>query len=129
MGFTDDPKHGMVKLFCPKCQDVYSCVPNQRRKYIYMFIYTCTYTYIHIYIHKYIPIHIYIYMRFYCSVLNVKMFTVVYQIKDVSTLKYTSIHIHVHIYVCIYIYIHPYIYIYIYIYMWSRCLQLYQIKA
>jgi len=30
MGFTDDPKHGMVKLFCPKCQDVYSCVPNQR---------------------------------------------------------------------------------------------------
>ena len=30
MGFTDDPKHGMVKLFCPKCQDVYSCAPGQR---------------------------------------------------------------------------------------------------
>jgi len=30
MGFTDDPKHGMVKLFCPKCQDVYSCGPGQR---------------------------------------------------------------------------------------------------
>ena len=31
MGHTDDPKHCMVKLFCPKCQDVYSCAPNQRR--------------------------------------------------------------------------------------------------
>ena len=30
MSFTDDPKHGMVKLFCPKCQDVYSCGPGQR---------------------------------------------------------------------------------------------------
>ena len=33
MGHTDDPKHCMVKLFCPKCQDVYSCAPNQRRMY------------------------------------------------------------------------------------------------
>lgn len=30
MGFTDDPKHGMVKLFCPKCRDVYNCHSNQR---------------------------------------------------------------------------------------------------
>ena len=30
MGVADDPKHGMVKLFCPKCRDVYSCLPNQR---------------------------------------------------------------------------------------------------
>lgn len=30
MGFTDDPKHGMVKLFCPKCRDVYNCHPTQR---------------------------------------------------------------------------------------------------
>jgi casein kinase II subunit beta len=33
MGFTDDPKHGMVKLFCPKCRDVYNCHINQRRKF------------------------------------------------------------------------------------------------
>lgn len=33
MGHTDDPRHCMVKLFCPKCQDVYSCAPNQRRTY------------------------------------------------------------------------------------------------
>jgi len=30
MGFTDEPNYGMVKLFCPKCRDVYSC-PNSQR--------------------------------------------------------------------------------------------------
>ena len=30
MGFTEEPKHGVVKLFCPKCQDVYSCPVAQR---------------------------------------------------------------------------------------------------
>ena len=30
MGVADDPKHGMVKLFCPKCRDVYNCQPDQR---------------------------------------------------------------------------------------------------
>jgi casein kinase II subunit beta len=30
MGFTDDPKHGTVKLFCLKCQDVYNCGPGHR---------------------------------------------------------------------------------------------------
>ena len=32
MGFSDDPKRGLVKLFCPKCRDVYQCHPNQKRK-------------------------------------------------------------------------------------------------
>jgi hypothetical protein len=30
MGFTEEPKHGVVKLFCPKCQDIYSCPVPQR---------------------------------------------------------------------------------------------------
>lgn len=30
MGFAEEPKHGVVKLFCPKCQDVYSCPVAQR---------------------------------------------------------------------------------------------------
>lgn len=30
MGFTDEPKHGAVKLFCPRCQDVYNCQTSQR---------------------------------------------------------------------------------------------------
>ncbi len=30
MGFADDPKHGMVKLLCPKCRDVYNCHANHR---------------------------------------------------------------------------------------------------
>lgn len=30
MGFTDEPNYGMVKIFCPKCRDVYSC-PNSQR--------------------------------------------------------------------------------------------------
>mmetsp|Transcript_11184 Transcript_11184/g.11211 ORF Transcript_11184/g.11211 Transcript_11184/m.11211 type:complete len:500 (+) Transcript_11184:165-1664(+) len=30
MGFTDEPKHGAVKLFCPRCQDVYSCQSSQK---------------------------------------------------------------------------------------------------
>ena len=25
MGCADDPKHGTVKLFCPRCRDVYNC--------------------------------------------------------------------------------------------------------
>ena len=30
MGFADDPKHGMVKLYCPRCRDVYNCNASQR---------------------------------------------------------------------------------------------------
>ena len=30
IGITDEPKQGILKLFCPKCQDIYNCNPNQR---------------------------------------------------------------------------------------------------
>jgi casein kinase II subunit beta len=30
IGITDEPKQGIVKLFCPKCQDVYNCNASQR---------------------------------------------------------------------------------------------------
>jgi hypothetical protein len=35
MGLEDEPRHGgSVKLFCPKCQDVYSSAPSFRRNNI-----------------------------------------------------------------------------------------------
>lgn len=30
MGFMDEPKHGAVKLFCPRCQDIYSTHSSYR---------------------------------------------------------------------------------------------------
>ena len=32
MGITDEPKQSILKLYCPKCRDIYHCNPNQRRK-------------------------------------------------------------------------------------------------
>jgi casein kinase II subunit beta len=30
IGVADDPKQNIVKLFCPKCRDMYNCQPSQR---------------------------------------------------------------------------------------------------
>ena len=32
MGVEDEPRVGMVKVYCPKCRDVYNCHANQRRE-------------------------------------------------------------------------------------------------
>jgi casein kinase II subunit beta len=32
MGLSDEHKHSTVKVYCPKCQDVYNCPLNFRRK-------------------------------------------------------------------------------------------------
>eukprot|EP00597_Dinobryon_sp_UTEXLB2267_P002010 CAMPEP_0170075976 /NCGR_PEP_ID=MMETSP0019_2-20121128/13028_1 /TAXON_ID=98059 /ORGANISM="Dinobryon sp., Strain UTEXLB2267" /LENGTH=305 /DNA_ID=CAMNT_0010287313 /DNA_START=68 /DNA_END=982 /DNA_ORIENTATION=- len=30
VGVTDEPKQGILKLYCPKCKDIYHCNPNQQ---------------------------------------------------------------------------------------------------
>lgn len=43
MGLEDEPRHGgSVKLFCPKCQDVYSCTPPFRRNNANTSYYICS---------------------------------------------------------------------------------------